>query len=143
MVGVAVHDAVGVVSPGLVLHRLGEPLALGVGMVPEVQEEQQEDEPVEANDVDEDRELIGAVLQKEILADMCGYHHKLDLQRGGGRGVERGRDVSKSFLNKDPSKTAEPMLPHSVPAGWTSGTSSTRGTSGSWGPRQSGRSKCT
>ena len=79
VVGVAVYDTVGVVSPGLVLHGLGEPLALGVGMVPEVEEEQQEDEPVEADDVDEDRELVGAVLQKEILADVCGHHHKLDL----------------------------------------------------------------
>ena len=102
VIGVAVHDAVGVVSPGLVLHGLGEPLALGVGMVPEVQEQQQEDESVEANDVDEDRKLVGAVLQKEILPDVCGHHHKLYLKRG------EGGDMSMSLLNKDPSQTAEP-----------------------------------
>lgn len=79
VVGVAVHDAIGVMSPGLGLKHLGEPLALGVGVVPEVEEQQQEDEPVEADYVDEDGELVGAVLQEEVLADMGGHHHKLDL----------------------------------------------------------------
>ena len=79
MVGIAIHNSIGMVFPGLVLQRLGKPLALGVGMIPEVEEEEQEDQTVGTDDVDEDRKLIVAVLYKEVLGDVSGHHHKLDL----------------------------------------------------------------
>lgn len=50
-------------------------------MVPEVKEEEEEDQTVEGNDVEEDGELIGAILYEEILGDVGGHHHKLDLAR--------------------------------------------------------------
>lgn len=51
-------------------------------MVVEVEEEEQENHAVQADDVDEDGELVGAVLHEEILANVCGYHHKLNQLNG-------------------------------------------------------------
>lgn len=79
LVGVAIHYSIGVVCPSLDLEDLGQPLAFGVSMVPEVQEEEEEDQAVAADDVDEDGELVGAVLDEEVLPDMGGHHCKLDL----------------------------------------------------------------
>lgn len=79
MAGVAIHNSVGVVCPRLSLQHFRQPLALGVGVVPEVEEEEQENQAVQADDVDEDRELVGAVAHEEILADVAGHHHKLNL----------------------------------------------------------------
>lgn len=75
----AVGFVVGV-GPSFGLKDLGQPLALGVGVVPEVEEEEEEDQAIEANDVDEDGELVGTVLHEEILPDVGGHHHKLDLR---------------------------------------------------------------
>lgn len=80
MIGISIHDAVGVVRPCLSLKDLWQSLALGVGMVPEVEEEKQENQAVQADDVDEDWELVWAVLYEEILGDVAGYHNKLNLQ---------------------------------------------------------------
>lgn len=80
MIGISIHDAVGVVRPCLSLKDLWQSLALGVGMVPEVEEEKQENQAVQADDVDEDWELVLAVLYEEILGDVAGHHNKLNLQ---------------------------------------------------------------
>lgn len=48
-------------------------------MVPEVKEEEQEDQTIEANDVDEDGKPISAILYEEILGDVGGHHDELDL----------------------------------------------------------------
>lgn len=67
--------AVGPLGP----QHLGEPLALAVGVVPEVEEEQQKDHTVGADYVHEDGELVGTVLQEEILTNVAGDHNELDL----------------------------------------------------------------
>lgn len=79
MTGISIHHTVGVVCPCLSLQYFGQPLAFGVGVVPEVEEEEQENQAIQADDVDEDRELVGAVLHEEILGDVGGHHNKLDL----------------------------------------------------------------
>lgn len=81
MVCVPVHDSIGVVRPCLSLQHFREPLAFGVGVVPEVQEEKHENQAVQADDVDKDGELVIAVLDEEILGDVSGHHSKLDLRR--------------------------------------------------------------
>lgn len=78
MVCVSIHNSVCVVSPRLSLQHFRQPLALGVGVVPEVEEEEQENQAIQANDVDKDGELVGAVLHEEILGNVAGYHDKLD-----------------------------------------------------------------
>lgn len=78
MIGIPINNAIGVVCPCLCLQNFRKPLALCVGVVPEVKEEEEEDQTVEGDDVDEDRKLIGAILE-EILGDVGGHHYKLDL----------------------------------------------------------------
>lgn len=82
MSSVSIHNSVGVVCPCLSLQHFRQPLALGVGVVPEVEEEEQENQAVETDDVDEDGELVWAVLHEEILGDVAGYHNKLDQLNG-------------------------------------------------------------
>lgn len=82
MTGISIHNSVGVVCPCLSLQHFRQPLALGVGVVPEVEEEEQENQAIQANDVDEDRELVGTVLHEEILGNVGGYHNKLDQLNG-------------------------------------------------------------
>lgn len=79
MIGISINNSIGVVCPCLCLENFRKPLALCVSVVPEVEEEAKEDQTIEGNDVDEDRKLIGAILYEEILADVGGNHHKLDL----------------------------------------------------------------
>lgn len=81
MIGVPINNSIGVVCPRLGLQHFRKPLALGVSVVPEVQEEEKEDQTVEANDVDEDGKLIGAILYEEILGDVGGHQHELDLNK--------------------------------------------------------------
>lgn len=78
MTGVSVHDSVAVVCPCLILQHFRQPFALGVGVVPEVEEEEQENQAIRGDDVDEDGELVGAV-HEEILGDVARHHNKLDL----------------------------------------------------------------
>lgn len=82
MIGISIHNSVGVVCPCLSLQHFRQPLALGVGVVPEVEEEEQENQAIQADDVDEDRELVGTVLHEEILGNVGGYHNKLDQLNG-------------------------------------------------------------
>lgn len=79
MIGIPINNSIGVVCPCLCLQNFRKPLALCVSVVPEVKEEEEEDQTIEADDVDENRKLIGAVLYEEILGDVGGHHHKLDL----------------------------------------------------------------
>lgn len=79
MIGVPINYTIGVVGPCLCLQNFRKPLALCVGVVPEVEEEEEEDQTVEADDVDEDRKPIRAILYEEILGDVGGHHNKLDL----------------------------------------------------------------
>lgn len=79
MIGIPIYHSIGVVCPCLCLQNFRKPLALCVSVVPEVKEEEEEDQTIEADDVDEDRKLIGAILHEEILGDVGGHHHKLDL----------------------------------------------------------------
>lgn len=85
MVGVSIHDTVTVVCPCLSLQYFRQPLAFGVGVVPKVEEEEQENQAVQANDVDKDGELVGAVLHEEILGDVACHHYKLDLGSNKGK----------------------------------------------------------
>lgn len=101
---VSIHNSVGVVCPCLSLQHFRQPLALSVGVVPEVEEEEQENQAIETNDVDEDGELVWAVLHEEILGDVAGYHNKLDLgsykERIGGCQLPRlSTSLSKHSLN--------------------------------------------
>lgn len=89
MIGVSIHDTVGVVCPCLSLQHFRQPLAFGVGVVPEVEEEEQENHAIQPDDVDEDRELVGAVRHEEILGDVGGHHNKLDL----GSNKEKERSI--------------------------------------------------
>lgn len=88
MTGVSIHNSVAVVSPCLSLQHFRQPLALCVGVVPEVKEEEQENQAIQADDVDEDRELVGAVFYEEILGDVAGHHNKLDLGSNKERRVD-------------------------------------------------------
>lgn len=88
MVYVSVHDSIGVVRPCLSLQHFRQPLALGVGVVPEVEEKEQEDQAVQANDVDKDGELVWAVLDEKVLGDVGGNHDKLDLRKSTQKKVD-------------------------------------------------------
>lgn len=79
MIGVSIHNPIAVVCPSLSLQNFRQPLALGVGVVPEVEEEEQENQAVQADDVYEDGELVGAI-HEEILGDVARHHDKLDLR---------------------------------------------------------------
>lgn len=100
MTGVSIHNSVGVVCPRLSLQHFRQPLAFGVGVVPEVEEEEQENQAIQADDVDEDRELVGAVLHEEILGDVAGHHNKLDL----GSNRERKGSVYCQDIHKKKKK---------------------------------------
>lgn len=56
-----------------VLQHLGESLALGVGMVPEVEKEQQKHYAIEGDDVHKDGKLVAALLQEEILTNVASH----------------------------------------------------------------------
>lgn len=96
MIGVAINNSIGVVCPRLGLQHFRKPLALRVSVVPEVQEEEKEDQTVEANDVDEDGKLIGAILYEEILGDVGGHQHELDLNKTENK-------VTRQKCNRHPS----------------------------------------
>lgn len=47
-------------------------------MVPEIEEEEEEDDAVQSNDVHEQRKGVRTVFHEEVLADVNGYEDKLD-----------------------------------------------------------------
>lgn len=50
-------------------------------MVPEVEEEEEEDDAIQSNEVDEDGVRVRTVFHEVVLANMTGYQDKLDLRR--------------------------------------------------------------
>lgn len=52
------------------MEYFGKSLALGVGVIVEVEEQDQEDQPIKTDDVEEDGELVGTLLHEEELADV-------------------------------------------------------------------------
>lgn len=60
-------------------HDLGQTLAFGVRLVPEVGEEHEEDDAVNPDEVDEDGELVTAGGHEVILGDVDGDDYKLQL----------------------------------------------------------------
>lgn len=71
---------------GCLLSHSGQPFALGVGLVPEVGEEDEEDGPINPDEVDEDGELVLAAGHEVILGDVDGDNHELCL------GARQSRD---------------------------------------------------
>lgn len=63
-----------------ILKGFGQPLTLGVCMVVEIEEKDQEYEPIQPNDVEEYWELVRAILHEKKLANVDGHHHKLNLK---------------------------------------------------------------
>lgn len=70
----------GPMQPVSILQPFGKPFPFGVGVIPEVQEQQEEHQAIQTNDVDKDWELVWTVLQEEVLANVTSHHHKLNLQ---------------------------------------------------------------
>lgn len=60
-------------------HDLGQALASGVRMVPEVGEEEEEDNAVNPDEVDEDWVLVATAGHEVVLGDVDGDEHKLQL----------------------------------------------------------------
>lgn len=82
----SVRDLCGAVGDGVTvgfaiqfLGVFGEPLALGVGLVPEVGEEHKEESAVHPDEVDDDGDLVVAALHEVILGSVQRHQHKLDL----------------------------------------------------------------
>lgn len=70
LIFVMMHSVSIAVRP-FALQHFGKPLALGVGMVPEVEEEQQKHCAIEGDNVHKDGKLVAAVLQEEILTNVA------------------------------------------------------------------------
>lgn len=102
------------VRPRLRLQHLGQPFSLGVGVVPEVEEKEQENQAVQADDVDEDGKLVGAIRNEEILGDVAGHHNKLYL---GGGATETGEAVSTGAFRGAVEQKHTTRV-QDVPAGW-------------------------
>lgn len=60
---------------------LGQPLALDVGLVPEVGEEDEEEGAVHPDKVDDHRHLVITARHEVILCSMKGHQHKLHLEK--------------------------------------------------------------
>lgn len=113
LTGIPIHDTVAVVRPRLRLQHLGQPFSLGVGVVPEVEEKEQENQAVQADDVDEYGELVGAIRNEEILGDVAGHHNKLYL----GGATETGEAVSTGAFRGAVEQKRTTRV-QDVPAGW-------------------------
>lgn len=119
-------DAVTVVL-GCLLSHPGQPLALGVGLVPKVGEEDEEDGPINPDKVNEDGELVLAVGHEVILGDVDGDNHKLCLGARQSKnkllmGAGSGNPLETLFLKAAPrvlsqSKAEFLMVRHSAAAG--------------------------
>lgn len=77
-------DAATVVLCCLLSHSR-QPFALGVGLVPKVGEQDEEDGPINPDEVDEDGELVLAAGHEIILGDVDGDNHKLCLKERQSR----------------------------------------------------------
>lgn len=62
---------------GCLLSHPGQSFAFGIGLVPEVGEEDEEDGPINPDKVDEDRKLVLAAGHEVVLGDVDRDDHKL------------------------------------------------------------------
>lgn len=90
---------------GCLLSHPGQPFALGVGLVPKVGEEDEEDGPINPDEVDEDGELVLAAGHEVILGDVDGDNHELCLGARQSRdklfmGARSGIPLETFFLNE-------------------------------------------
>lgn len=74
------------------LQCTGQPLAFGVGVIPEIGEEHKEDRAVHPDEVDDDRVLVVTTGHEVVLGDVQRNQNKLDLEE-------------KSRVNKDSEAT--------------------------------------
>lgn len=112
---------------GCLLSHPGQPFALGVGLVPEVGEEDEEDGPIYPDKVNEDGELVLAVGHEVILGDVDGDNHKLRLGARQSKnklfmGAGSGNPLETFFLKATPrllsqSNAEALMVRQSVAAG--------------------------
>lgn len=62
-------------------------------MVIEIEEKNQEDHSIQADDVEEYWKLVRAVFHEEKLSNMGGHHHKLNLKKNlNKQGSIRGQN---------------------------------------------------
>lgn len=100
---------------GCLLSHPRQPFALGVGLVPEVGEEDEEDGPINPDKVDEDGELVLAAGHEVILGDVDRDDHELSLgirQRWGQviHGI-RARDLPPQiFISERRRLLAHPTV---------------------------------
>lgn len=92
---------------GCLLSHPGQPFALGVGLVPKVGEEDEEDGPINPDKVNEDWELVLAVGHEVILGDVDGDNHKLCLGARQSKkklfmGAGSGNPLETLFLKETP-----------------------------------------
>lgn len=87
---------------GCLLSHPGQPFTLGVGLVPKVGEEDEEDGPINPDEVDEDGELVLAAGHEVILGDVDGDNHKLCL------GARQSRD--KLFMGEGSENPTRDLL---------------------------------
>lgn len=92
---------------GCLLSQPGQPFALGVGLVPKVGEEDEEDGPINPDKVNEDGELVLAGGHEVILGDVDGDNHKLCLGARQSKnrlfiGAESGNPLETLFLKATP-----------------------------------------
>ncbi|KAI1236746.1 hypothetical protein IHE44_0014999, partial [Lamprotornis superbus] len=92
---------------GCLLSHPGQPFALGVGLVPKVGEEDEEDGPINPDKVNEDGELVLAVGHEVILGDVDGDNHKLCL---GAR-----QSKNKSFMRAGSGNPLETLFLKATP----------------------------
>lgn len=69
------------------LENFGKPLALGVRVIPEVEEQGEKEQAIKGNNVYEDGELIGAILHEEVLTNVNGDDDKLRLCTQGKKKI--------------------------------------------------------
>lgn len=73
-------NVIAVLVAGPVLVHFGKPLAFGVGMIVEVEEQDQKDQPVQTDDVEEHWKLVRTIFHEEKLSNVSGHHYKLNLK---------------------------------------------------------------
>lgn len=86
---------------GCLLGHPGQSFAFGIGLVPEVGEEDEEDGPINPDKVDEDRKLVLAAGHEVVLGDVDRDDHKLCL----GNKAEQKQITHRSWLQDLPLYT--------------------------------------
>ena len=76
-------------------HNLGQTLAFGIRLVPEVGEKYEEDNAIHPDEMDEDWKLVVAGGHEVVLGDVDGDKHKLQLRE---ETKERLKAVSYTHL---------------------------------------------